>query len=89
MQAKEPKALKITLDKISTLTEVVDQEKVGHDLIERMNYGKNQIESLSEVTQDYRRRLEDQAKRMLLDPLTKVYNRAAFGDRLGLNIDAG
>lgn len=83
LQAKEQKALKITLDKISTLTELlVDQEKVGHDLIERMNYGKNQIESLSEVTQDYRRRLEDQAKRMLLDPLTKVYNRAAFGDRL-------
>lgn len=36
------------------------------------------------MTQDYRRRLEDQAQRMLLDPLTKVYNRAAFGDRLEL-----
>jgi diguanylate cyclase (GGDEF)-like protein len=49
-----------------------------------MDYGKNQLEALFEVTQDYRRRLEDQAQRMLLDPLTKVYNRAAFGDRLEL-----
>ena len=83
LQANEQKTLKITLDRISALTELlIGQEKAGDDLIERMNYGKNQIESLSEVTQDYRRRLEDQAQRMLLDPLTKVYNRAAFGDRL-------
>ncbi|WP_411016543.1 hypothetical protein, partial [Salmonella sp. ZJJH19_0094] len=44
-------------------------------LIERMDYTKNQMETLFEVTQDYRRRLEDQAQRMLQDPLTKVYNR--------------
>ncbi len=53
-------------------------------LIERMNYGKGQLEALFEMTQDYRRRLEDQAQRMLLDPLTKVYNRTAFGDRMEL-----
>ena len=49
-----------------------------------MSYGKTQLDSLYEVTQDYRKRLEDQAQRMLLDPLTKVYNRTAFTDRLEL-----
>ena len=49
-----------------------------------MGYGKSQLEALFEVTQDYRRRLEDQAQRVLLDPLTKVYNRTAFNDRLEL-----
>ncbi|NIY84676.1 GGDEF domain-containing protein [Vibrio hepatarius] len=51
-------------------------------LIERMNHGKNQLEALFELTQDYRRRLEDQAQRILLDPLTKVHNRTAFSDQL-------
>ncbi|WP_159738733.1 GGDEF domain-containing protein [Vibrio atypicus] len=53
-------------------------------LIERMNYSKDQLDALFELTQDYRRRLEDQAQRMLLDPLTKVYNRTAFCDRMEL-----
>ncbi|MCG3725861.1 GGDEF domain-containing protein [Vibrio cincinnatiensis] len=53
-------------------------------LIERMHYTKNQVEALFELTQDYRRRLEDQAQRMLQDPLTKVYNRTAFNDHLEL-----
>ncbi|UJQ39877.1 GGDEF domain-containing protein [Vibrio anguillarum] len=53
-------------------------------LSERLNYGKNQMEALFELTQDYRRRLEDQSQRLLLDPLTKVYNRTAFNDHLEL-----
>ncbi|CAM2931581.1 diguanylate cyclase [Vibrio ordalii] len=53
-------------------------------LIECLNYGKNQMEALFELTQDYRRRLEDQSQRLLLDPLTKVYNRTAFNDHLEL-----
>ncbi|MGR5489091.1 diguanylate cyclase domain-containing protein, partial [Vibrio alfacsensis] len=51
-------------------------------LLERMTHSNNQLESLYDVTQDYRRRLEDQSKRMLLDPLTKVYNRTALLDKL-------
>ncbi len=47
-----------------------------------MEYNNNQVEAMFELTQDYRRRLEDQAQRMLLDPLTKTYNRTAFNDRL-------
>ncbi|NOH78936.1 GGDEF domain-containing protein [Vibrio sp. RE86] len=73
------------LDQLSSLSERLKHaEQREQALIERMSYGKNQLEALFEVTQDYRRRLEDQAQRMLLDPLTKVYNRAAFGDRLEL-----
>ncbi|CAM3050561.1 GGDEF domain-containing protein [Vibrio mytili] len=53
-------------------------------LQERLIYSKNQLEAVFESTQDYRRRLDDQAQRMLLDPLTKVYNRTAFNDRLEL-----
>lgn len=71
------------LDKISSLTERLEHvEKREQQLIERINYENNQLESVFELTQDYRRRLQDQAQRMLLDPLTKVYNRAALTDKL-------
>ncbi|WP_038177144.1 MULTISPECIES: GGDEF domain-containing protein [Vibrio] len=73
------------LTQLNSLSERLKHaEQREQSLLERMSYGKNQLEALFEVTQDYRRRLEDQAQRMLLDPLTKVYNRAAFGDRLEL-----
>jgi diguanylate cyclase (GGDEF)-like protein len=78
-------AMSPLLSQIASLSERLNlAEQREQALIERMNYGKNQVEALFELTQDYRRRLEDQAQRMLLDPLTKVYNRAAFGDRLEL-----
>ncbi|MDN3614955.1 GGDEF domain-containing protein [Vibrio gallaecicus] len=73
------------LSELASLSERLNHaEEREQILIERMNYGKNQLGTLYEVTQDYRRRLEDQAKRMLLDPLTKVYNRTALTDRLEL-----
>ncbi|WP_100753268.1 GGDEF domain-containing protein [Vibrio salilacus] len=73
------------LTQLNSLSERLKHaEQREQSLLERMSYGKNQLEALFEVTQDYRRRLEDQAQRMLLDPLTKVYNRAAFSDRLEL-----
>ena len=73
------------LDQLNSLTERLKHaEEREQALIDRMDYGKNQLEALFETTQDYRRRLEDQAQRMLLDPLTKVYNRSAFNDRLEL-----
>ncbi|HDY7664863.1 TPA: diguanylate cyclase [Vibrio vulnificus] len=59
-------------------------EEKEQALQERLQYNKNQLEAVFEITQDYRKRLEDQAQRMLLDPLTKVYNRTAFNDRLEL-----
>ncbi|MGL6315894.1 GGDEF domain-containing protein [Vibrio sp. WXL103] len=53
-------------------------------LLEQMTYSKGQLETLYQHTLGQQRRLEDQAKRLLLDPLTKVYNRSAFWDRLEL-----
>ncbi|WP_371410805.1 GGDEF domain-containing protein [Vibrio penaeicida] len=73
------------LDKIGSLTERLQHiEKREQTLTERLSYSHNQLEALQEVTQDYRRRLQDQAQRLLLDPLTKVYNRAALADKLEL-----
>ncbi|MDW6003375.1 GGDEF domain-containing protein [Vibrio mangrovi] len=73
------------LAQLTSLSErLTHAEQREQALIERMEYTRNQMESLYESTQDYRCRLEDQAQRMLQDPLTKVYNRAAFHDRLEL-----
>ncbi|WP_428772195.1 GGDEF domain-containing protein [Vibrio sp.] len=78
-------ALAPLLSQLSSLSERVNHaEQREQALIERMAYNKQQVEALFEITQDYRRRLADQAQRMLLDPLTKVYNRTAFNDRLEL-----
>ncbi|MDG2810191.1 GGDEF domain-containing protein, partial [Vibrio parahaemolyticus] len=73
------------LEKMASLTERLKMtEEREQALQERLSYSKNQLEAVFETTQDYRRRLDDQAQRMLLDPLTKVYNRTAFNDRLEL-----
>ncbi|WGW01076.1 diguanylate cyclase [Vibrio sp. YMD68] len=70
---------------LTSLTERLNHaEQREEALIERMSYGKQQLEAVFDLTQDHRRRLEDQAKRMLLDPLTKIYNRTAFNDRMEL-----
>ncbi len=73
------------LEQIGSLTERLQHiEKREQTLTERLSYSHNQLEALQEVTQDYRKRLQDQAQRLLLDPLTKVYNRAALTDKLEL-----
>jgi diguanylate cyclase (GGDEF)-like protein len=68
---------------LASLTERLQHAEVREAaLIEQMAHNKNQLEALYDNTQDYRRRLEDQSQRMLLDPLTKVYNRTALLDKL-------
>ncbi|MCW8331317.1 diguanylate cyclase [Photobacterium sp. SDRW27] len=57
-------------------------EKREKALIEQLGYNENKIHSLFEQTQDHRRRLNDQERKMFLDNLTRVYNRAALNDRL-------
>ncbi|WP_036819202.1 GGDEF domain-containing protein, partial [Photobacterium sanctipauli] len=57
-------------------------EKREKALLEQLSYNENKIQTLFEQTQDYRQRLNDQERRMFLDNLTKVYNRAALNDRL-------
>ncbi len=73
------------LDKISTLTERLQiTEQREQALIDRMHHSHHQLESLHELTQDYRRRLELQSQKMQLDPLTKAFNRNAFIEKLEL-----
>ncbi|PSW01675.1 GGDEF domain-containing protein [Photobacterium lipolyticum] len=57
-------------------------EKREKMLIEQLSYNENKVTTLFEQTQDYRQRLNDQERKMFLDHLTKVYNRAALNDRL-------
>ncbi|MCF7482749.1 diguanylate cyclase [Vibrio sp. J1-1] len=73
------------LAKMASLSERLEMTEAREQALqERMTYSKNQLEAVFETTQDYRRRLDDQTQRLLLDPLTKVYNRTAFNDRLEL-----
>lgn len=84
-QAPITHALETILTDIAALSEHLNQaQQQDQALIERMHYANGQIKTLFELTQDHRRRIEDQAHRLLQDPLTKVYNRTAFNDRLEL-----
>lgn len=68
---------------ISSLSErLLLAEQREQALLERMRYSKDQMEALSDLALDYHRRLEDQALRVQLDPLTKLYNRSSFSERL-------
>jgi diguanylate cyclase (GGDEF)-like protein len=78
-------AVKPLLDQITMLSErLKHNEQRESALIERMQHNNRQMEGLYELTQDHRRRLDEQAKRTLIDPLTKVFNRTAFIERLEL-----
>jgi len=78
-------AIKPLLNQIAILTErLKHNEQRESSVIERMYHNQRQVEGLYELTQDHHRRLDDQAKRILIDPLTKVFNRTAFLDRFEL-----
>ncbi|WP_368502000.1 diguanylate cyclase [Photobacterium sp. 1_MG-2023] len=51
-------------------------------LVEQLQYHQSRAEQLYEQTRDQQRQIEDLQRRIFLDPLTRVYNRAAFQDRL-------
>lgn len=73
------------LEKIAQLSERLQlTEEREQALIERVSHSRSQIESLYEVSQDYRRRLELQAQKMQRDPLTKALNRNALLERLDI-----
>jgi diguanylate cyclase (GGDEF)-like protein len=73
------------LEQLSSLSERLNQiEQREHTLLEQMKYTQHHLETLYQSTYDYQRCLEEQAEKMLKDPLTKVFNRTAFTDRLKL-----
>ncbi|MGF1775496.1 GGDEF domain-containing protein [Vibrio nomapromontoriensis] len=88
-QSQDLETVKRTMEpvlaQLASLTERLQHAEMREQaLLDRMQYNNNQLENLFDVTQDYRRRLEDQSKRLLTDPLTKVYNRTALLDKLEL-----
>ena len=71
------------LNQLNSLSERLRHaEQREQALLDHMEHGKSQLEALFELTQDYRRRLDEQKQRIQLDPLTKIYNRTAFNDKL-------
>lgn len=80
-------SLRLNLSEIAlNLTSVVERnsalEKREQQLLDKFRLNEQKLEALQQQTIDYRRRLGDQQRKLLLDPLTKVYNRAALDDRL-------
>ncbi|CAH0538933.1 diguanylate cyclase domain-containing protein [Vibrio marisflavi] len=51
-------------------------------LLDQVKLSNSQVTALLDTAQDYRKRYEDQQHKALLDPLTKIYNRNAFTDKL-------
>lgn len=71
------------LDQIDILSERLQHnEQREKMLLERMAQTQRQLESLQELSKTHKRRLDEQAERLLQDPLTKVMNRSAFIERL-------
>lgn len=78
-------AVRPLLEQIAMLTErLKHNEQRESAVLERMQYNNRQMEGLYQLTQDHRRRIDDQSKRSLIDSLTSVFNRAAFLERLEL-----
>ncbi|MZI93523.1 diguanylate cyclase [Vibrio sp. CAIM 722] len=71
------------ISELASLTDQLEQAQRREQLlVEQIQYSQRQIEALSDSTQEYRRRLADQAQRLLMDPLTNTLNRNAFNDQL-------
>lgn len=73
------KALHQPLAELKNLADrFVQSNQREHHLKEQLQYTQTQLEALNEVTQDYRRRLEEQQQRAKKDPLTQLYNHSAI-----------
>ncbi|WED21197.1 diguanylate cyclase [Vibrio sp. JC009] len=76
-------ALNPLLEQINMLSERLQHnEQREQMLLERMKHNQRQLESLQELAQNHKRRLDEQSKRLLQDPLTNVFNRTAFIEKL-------
>jgi diguanylate cyclase (GGDEF)-like protein len=73
-------------DIFSQLQVLEEHQKVMEEreleLLEKIKQNENQLSAFYEETKEYRRRLGEQEKRMHLDHLTKVSNRAALSERI-------
>lgn len=77
-----PNISEVSVDLASLVARNRALEEREQQLLEKLQYNEQKLEALYQQTMDYRKRLGDQERKLLLDPLTKVYNRAALDDRL-------
>lgn len=80
-------SLQFNLSQIAlNLSSVVKRNHVLEEreqkMLDQLRQNEQNLDILYHQTMDYRRRLGDQQRKLLLDPLTKVYNRVALDDRL-------
>ncbi|WP_028024362.1 GGDEF domain-containing protein [Enterovibrio calviensis] len=77
-----PNLSQVSVNLASLVSRNKELEEREQQLLEQLQHNEQKLEALYSQTMDYRRRLGDQERKLLLDPLTKVYNRAALDDRL-------
>ncbi|MGF1769840.1 diguanylate cyclase [Enterovibrio makurazakiensis] len=82
LDALRPKLSQVSVNLASLVARNKELEEREQQLLEQLQHNEQKLEALYSQTMDYRRRLGDQERKLLLDPLTKVYNRAALDDRL-------
>ncbi|SIO01296.1 GGDEF domain-containing protein [Salinivibrio sp. ES.052] len=82
--AADPEAALIrALDELKVIAQENEALKNREQALEeQLAHNQNQLSTLAEQTMDQRRHVGDQERKRLLDPLTRVYNRAALNDRL-------
>jgi diguanylate cyclase (GGDEF)-like protein len=75
------KVMTPTVQQLANLADrFVQSSQREQHLIEQLQFAESQLAALSDVTQDYRRRLDDQQQRAKKDPLTQLYNHSAIID---------
>ena len=77
------KSIAPLLSQISDLSKKLEQASQREaSMLEQLKHNNSQVTALLTSTQDYRKRYEDQQHKAMLDPLTKIYNRFAFSEKL-------
>ncbi|MEZ8143998.1 diguanylate cyclase [Enterovibrio sp. FF113] len=82
LETLRPKISQVSVNLESLVARNRELEEREQQLLEQLQHNEQKLDALYQQTMDYRRRLGDQERKLLLDPLTKVYNRAALDDRL-------
>lgn len=82
LEELRPNLSQVAVNLASLVARNRELEEREQQLMEQLQHNEQKLEALYQQTMDYRRRLGDQERKLLLDPLTKVYNRAALDDRL-------
>ncbi|RXJ72551.1 GGDEF domain-containing protein [Veronia nyctiphanis] len=82
LEEARPELFRLT-EKLASLSRLnLQMEQREERLIGQLKNSEQKLAVLSQETTEHRRRLGEQERKLLLDPLTKVYNRDALKTRL-------